>query len=784
MVNPLEPGREVALTVSQTLLNSRAESSKNLLEEALSSAVYTGAQMPLEGVAQLVDKISGSKTQTSVHFMDAPTEADFLSKKWLAQQGGAAIGLLPWFVAAHKGCGALMGRTGLAPSSALKLVAEGEKLSLKQALQVNTFRAAEAAGAGLFVGGVLTPVGPENMGDFWTARTRHATSSALTFATLSLSASGIRMGADKLTFSKPMLSKVLGHEATSGLLAGIPAGIVSANSESLLAGKGFAKTSEVGKQVTTFGLLGFGFGAMNSFGKGRESSKSPAELRGNDLTVNAELTGDRAVVPTTRTATGSTAVADVSLALKLTTEPVAPRLVVEPSATASPEVTAVLKGAGQDVPVRTGEPVDATVSGPKPEAQAGTRGTPGDSAARGEVKTLMPNGDLVIEKPNGITVTRAQNGDTTIRHADGTSVRTQTDGWTVKFDVEGREVERNRSKAKTPVSEREFNVASMNVDPLAKEMSNLSQRPFVLDGVRFESVEGFYRWLQWSAEPGKAAEMPALHGKEARAAGKGCTHTQATFRGKTFELGSPEHHEVIKIGIRESLRQNPDLAKRFAETHPRPIIHNTGRAESRNTKLPGTVFSRILMEVRQEIVDGKLKPDEPAAATGADATKPAVPGDRPATVSDQPGITVSDALRQISDPAIRDHHPVDAYARALANTPLRVSGFLGAGHDCIVFETPQGQVLKVTSNYLSPELGKRPFDLPLLESGAGRDQALAVNWFTQAKEGRVPTIDQVRQFGRELDPNKYMLTDPNPNNLRFHQGQLKLSDYWAVQQFN
>lgn len=84
--------------------------------------------------------------------------------------------------------------------------------------------------------------------------------------------------------------------------------------------------------------------------------------------------------------------------------------------------------------------------------------------------------------------------------------------------------------------------------------------------------------------------------------GKGAGNSQtveAKFEGKTYVLGSAEHHQLIKDAIRAKLEQNPELAARFAATAPRVIVHETVGDDSR--RFPSAVFCRILTELRTEL---------------------------------------------------------------------------------------------------------------------------------------------------------------------------------------
>lgn len=188
---------------------------------------------------------------------------------------------------------------------------------------------------------------------------------------------------------------------------------------------------------------------------------------------------------------------------------------------------------------------------------------------------------MVIEKPGGDRITR---------RADGTSIQETTEG------------ERIERKPKPPHRERPLNVASMSSEQIGKLMSNFAPTPFVLDGHRYSSVEAFYVSLKFSDDPKMQAAIRRMDGKEAKRAGSRSKATRATHQGREFLLGSPEHHALIKRAIRAKLEQNPEVARAFAATHPRPIVHDTGRPERSTTTFPAAEFTRILTELRDELL--------------------------------------------------------------------------------------------------------------------------------------------------------------------------------------
>lgn len=163
-----------------------------------------------------------------------------------------------------------------------------------------------------------------------------------------------------------------------------------------------------------------------------------------------------------------------------------------------------------------------------------------------------------------------------------------------------------------------LNCSGSSDEEIGQLMSNLAFTPFVMQGEtlvgtqmvsftegQFASVEALYIALK-TLDSGLRSDLATKWGMEAKHIGKKLSRkgrgiTCTAFAGVEFELGSAEHHAVIKHGIRCKLTQNPTLLRAFVETSPRAIIHETGWQESRFTKLPAVMFCRMLTELRAEL---------------------------------------------------------------------------------------------------------------------------------------------------------------------------------------
>jgi predicted NAD-dependent protein-ADP-ribosyltransferase YbiA (DUF1768 family) len=96
-----------------------------------------------------------------------------------------------------------------------------------------------------------------------------------------------------------------------------------------------------------------------------------------------------------------------------------------------------------------------------------------------------------------------------------------------------------------------------------------------------------------------------LFGKEAKKAGRRAGDIkEIEYQGQKIKVGSPEHHELMKRAIRAKLEQNPEVLKLLLDTGDKPITHvlktPDGRILPDSKTIPGTVFSQILMDLREE----------------------------------------------------------------------------------------------------------------------------------------------------------------------------------------
>lgn len=267
MPQPFSVESDSSLHTNQSdLLTNRPNVAVDAVQQGLYCAAYTGLQSPVQGLAQLVDRTTGAHLEKNVTVMEAPSPADFGTAKWHAQQVGSAAGMLAPFMLVAKGTHAAVGRIAGVELAATEATANS-LLSGRNGRLI-----AESALSGFVYDSTLRPVtdaevahkraltendstGPVTASEFWMHRGMHGISGAATFATLTASTLGLRHYG---------VGKIAGRaeHVLSGALAGLPAGIVNAETNSLLHTRKFAGTEELAKSAYTMSFIGGAMGAL------------------------------------------------------------------------------------------------------------------------------------------------------------------------------------------------------------------------------------------------------------------------------------------------------------------------------------------------------------------------------------------------------------------------------------------------------------------------------------------------------------------------------------------
>lgn len=429
------------------------------------------------------------------------------------------------------------------------------------------------------------------------------------------------------------------------------------------------------------------------------------------------------------------------------------------------ESSARLRLASEGGRQRTDVNMTVSITKKNPEAPSKNKGYVSDSIDSNGVRTVL--------KEDGTRVAIYPSGKVTVER---TSPKLeQIDKTVPRGELEPRLRHKPPDFSHLPIAQRPVNIGSSSAELTATEMSNFAHTPFNLGGKTFGSVEGFYVWLKWAQDPQRQSQAASMWGAEAKKFGKASKNTKAVWDGAEITLGSPEHHAVVKAAIKAKLEQHPAIAKRFADTYPREIIHDLGYPENPNTKLPGKDFSRILTELRQELIDGKIITIEgslqelQAKALMREIKLP------------QNAFPVSSLLRSSSNESFLKGHPVERYARAMEGFEKKSVKFVGAGADSVVMELLDGTLLKLTGRHLTERMGTRPFDLEIIERGVVDNGVSKVFWFIQPRAQTPVSYAEYQAFKVELERHQFILNDAGQHQLGIYNGAVKLLDPFAVQ---
>ncbi len=213
----------------------------SLAMELCRSAVYSGAQSPVNAVVQLVDRGAGTHILPKVQFIDPCAKAEFLSARWHTQQIGSLFGTTVNLLVLQKAVG----------WAGNELFGHIENSAANQALLAGR-SIREAAVAGFVHNAVFRPV-TESEGDFFEARLRNGLVGAGSWAT----STAVGLGIKRLGMAQDnVIGAVLRSDVGSTVISGIPSGIVSAELRSVIDGKGWADGRSVAEAVYNQSIVG------------------------------------------------------------------------------------------------------------------------------------------------------------------------------------------------------------------------------------------------------------------------------------------------------------------------------------------------------------------------------------------------------------------------------------------------------------------------------------------------------------------------------------------------
>jgi hypothetical protein len=228
--------------------------------------LHAAVQQPLDGATQLVNHVAARDILPDPQLFAAPKQASFGSLAWYCETAGSGLGMiLPYLIVKGTSTSVLAKAKGLAEGTTLmptlKMSTEEAATAGKLASAVRfSAPAAKMALDGGLYGLVLTP-SDEPSKTFWGQRGRAAASSAITFGAMGLTSLGIMEGAAKLGLPLAdsafnLSAKGIAFRVGANALGGSVGGFASAESNSLLSGKGLASKEEVTQSIASFMVAG------------------------------------------------------------------------------------------------------------------------------------------------------------------------------------------------------------------------------------------------------------------------------------------------------------------------------------------------------------------------------------------------------------------------------------------------------------------------------------------------------------------------------------------------
>jgi hypothetical protein len=262
-------GGELAHLSKSVVLDQNSES--GLAAQFLRSAAYSGAEAPLRALAQVADHYTGGKADETVKSgfksvgVEQPGAAEFGTSRWMVQQVGSAVGMMVPFMALRSGLNYGAGK--LAGTEALNA---GTRSLTQSALR----EAAMSGATGLIYGSILTPSKEENVASsrFYADRLKNGLADGASFAVMSFASpyvkQGLKSGTLALTEStlvpsiaKAPLQTALNFPLVSGMISGVPSGLIAAEAGALKSGRLLATPQEVKESIGSMSVVG---GAMGT----------------------------------------------------------------------------------------------------------------------------------------------------------------------------------------------------------------------------------------------------------------------------------------------------------------------------------------------------------------------------------------------------------------------------------------------------------------------------------------------------------------------------------------
>jgi predicted NAD-dependent protein-ADP-ribosyltransferase YbiA (DUF1768 family) len=142
-----------------------------------------------------------------------------------------------------------------------------------------------------------------------------------------------------------------------------------------------------------------------------------------------------------------------------------------------------------------------------------------------------------------------------------------------------------------------LNITSRSPMPL-RLISNFAHAPFILDGISYASVEGFWQGLKFP-DGADRRRLASLHGSEAKDAGFYAPPAdEILYQGRTIRVGTFDHWELMELACSAKFEQNEPHRRALLDTGTRPLVHQMKR-DSRT--IPGVIMADMWMRLRERL---------------------------------------------------------------------------------------------------------------------------------------------------------------------------------------
>ena len=152
-------------------------------------------------------------------------------------------------------------------------------------------------------------------------------------------------------------------------------------------------------------------------------------------------------------------------------------------------------------------------------------------------------------------------------------------------------------------------VAYYDGDSEVQLLSNFALTPFLLDEMKYQSVEGFWQGLKTEIPSIRSDIAMLSRGLDAKRIGQELSTSNIfSYAGNLYARGSEQHHALLERAIRAKTQQNIEVQKCFIDSYPRPLLHmiknRFGQLRTGDSPtLPAKVFEDILQRIRIELIE-------------------------------------------------------------------------------------------------------------------------------------------------------------------------------------